>query len=105
VIVIYIRLFEVNCIDFSFVNCSFVIFAFLVIYFHNYFLRVFCHLGGLFFQHFLIFNLFYTLLLYLRFFGVFPCWYILHIFFLLISITYFVIFVSITQYPAQNEQQ
>jgi hypothetical protein len=53
VIVIYIILFEVNCIDFSFVNCSFVI-AFLVIYFHNYFLRVICHLGGLFFLHFLI---------------------------------------------------
>ena len=52
-IVIYIRLFEVNCIDFSFVNCSFVI-AFLVIYFHNYFLRVFCHLGGLVFLHVLI---------------------------------------------------
>jgi hypothetical protein len=48
--VIYIRLFEVNCIDFSFVSCSFVI-AFLVIYFHNYFLRVFCYLGGLFFLH------------------------------------------------------
>jgi hypothetical protein len=47
----YIRLYEVN--DFAFVNCSFVI-AFLVIYFHNYFLRVFCHLGGLFFVHFLI---------------------------------------------------
>jgi hypothetical protein len=53
--------------------------AFLVIYFHNYFLRVFCHLGGLCFSTFfncLIF--FYTLLLYLRFFRVLPCWYILH---------------------------
>ena len=52
-IVIYIILFEVNCIDFSFVNSSFVI-VFLVIYFHSYFLRVFCHLGGLVFLKVLI---------------------------------------------------
>ena len=46
---------------------------------------------------------FYTVLLYLRFFWVFSCWYILYIF--LIPITYFVIFVSIAQYFAQNKQQ
>ena len=101
-VVIYIRLFEVNCIDFSFVNCSFMI-VFLVIYFHNYFLRVFCHLGGLCFSTFFNCLIFFYTLLYLRFFRVLPCWYILHFFFILISITYFVIFVSIAQYFAQNE--
>jgi hypothetical protein len=59
VIFIYIRLFEVNYIEFH-----------------------------LFFLHFLIvYKKNYTLLLYLRFFGVFPCWYILYIF-LFINIYY-----------------
>jgi hypothetical protein len=77
------------------------IFHLLVIYFHNYFLRV------VFSTFFNCLILFYTLLLYLRFFGVFPCWYILYIyiFFFLMAITYFVIFVSIAQYFAQNKQK
>ena len=50
------------------------IFHLLVIYFHNYFLRV------VFSTFFNCLILFYTLLLYLRFFGVFPCWYILYIY-------------------------
>jgi hypothetical protein len=79
--------------------------VFFVIYFHNYFLMVFCHFGGLLLSIFLMFYIVsFTLLLYLKFYGVF--FLLVHfVYFLLIYITYFGIFVSIAYYFAQNEQQ
>jgi hypothetical protein len=71
VIVIYVIPFEVNFIDFSFVDCISVYLWMwlLVIYFHNYFLMVFCHFGGLFF--FYIFNVLYCFLYLVVVFAVF----------------------------------